>query len=213
MSIPAPYLFRLRVAWTRKIGVSLLLLSGVFMIATALVRAVGTLAAAPSVINTNRWGFRETGVGMIAVNAAVLMPLLKRRFWKYGAYVHRAHAEPEQLQEGRQRRPSGAGLKALAELWVWTISAPSHTASTFSRNTQRGRGSGGSQGTVQQGTVLDEIGGAQSTQFREAGREETQSRDVEAGPAERYDIQEVATAGSREYGAASTCEVVDGNKS
>lgn len=79
MSIPTPLLFRLRISWARKAGVFTLLLSGLYMIAAAIVRAVQTLTGAPSVVNINRWGFRETGVGMLAVNGAVLVPLITRR--------------------------------------------------------------------------------------------------------------------------------------
>lgn len=117
LSIPTPLLFRLRISWPRKVGVSILLLSGLFMIATAIVRAVQTLTNAPSVINVNRWGFRETGVGMIAVNAATLLPLFTKRFWRRGGYAsHRTHGvggphfnEPPQPGE-RNRRPSGNPL-------------------------------------------------------------------------------------------------------
>lgn len=147
MSIPTPLLFRLRISWPRKVGVSALLLSGVFMIATAIVRAVQTLTGAPSVININRWGFRETAVGMIAVNAATLLPLFKRPFWVRGGHrvqwhhhhhhLHHQHgaaaaaaAVPE--QEERNRRPSGGALLMkwdAALLWTKSVVSSSQGGS------------------------------------------------------------------------------------
>lgn len=87
LSIPIPILWHLRVPLRRKIGVGILLSSGIFVISTAIVRAVSTLGGAPSVININRWGFRETAVGLITVTAPVLSPLFTRAFWRRGRYI------------------------------------------------------------------------------------------------------------------------------
>ncbi|OLN86443.1 hypothetical protein CCHL11_06373 [Colletotrichum chlorophyti] len=87
LSIPIPILWHLRVSLTRKIGVGILLSSGLFVISTAIVRAVTTLGGAPSVININRWGFRETAVGLITVTVPVLSPLFTRAFWRRGPYI------------------------------------------------------------------------------------------------------------------------------
>ncbi|KAL1852346.1 hypothetical protein Daus18300_012241 [Diaporthe australafricana] len=82
MTIPVPILWQLRVSKLRKVGVSLLLCSGVFVISTAVVRAAFTIAGAPSVITINRWG----SVGMMAVNAPVLIPIFSKAFWARGPY-------------------------------------------------------------------------------------------------------------------------------
>ncbi|KAF6817946.1 hypothetical protein CSOJ01_02083 [Colletotrichum sojae] len=87
LSIPVPILWHLRVSLRRKLGVGVLLSSGVFVISTAVVRAVSTLGGAPSVININRWGFRETAVGLVTVTAPVLSPLFTRPFWRRGPYI------------------------------------------------------------------------------------------------------------------------------
>lgn len=89
MSIPVPILWHLRVSKRRKIAVSILLLSGLFVISTAIVRAVMTITGAPTVININRWGFREICVGLCAVSAPILCPLFTRGFWRKGAYQRR----------------------------------------------------------------------------------------------------------------------------
>ncbi|KAJ5018583.1 Acyl-CoA dehydrogenase family member 11 [Colletotrichum sp. SAR 10_99] len=87
LSIPIPILWHLRVTLRRKIGVAILLSSGVFVISTAIIRAVSTLTGAPSVININRWGFRELGVGLVTVTLPVLSPIFTRPFWRRGPYI------------------------------------------------------------------------------------------------------------------------------
>ncbi|WQF88339.1 hypothetical protein CDEST_13353 [Colletotrichum destructivum] len=87
LTIPIPILWHLRVSLKRKIGVAILLSSGVFVISTAVVRAITTLGGAPSIININRWGFRETAVGLITVTLPVLSPLATRAFWRRGPYI------------------------------------------------------------------------------------------------------------------------------
>ncbi|KAK1975738.1 hypothetical protein LZ30DRAFT_807336 [Colletotrichum cereale] len=87
LCIPIPILLHLRVSLKRKIGVGVLLSSGVFVISTAIVRAITTLGGSPSIININRWGFRETAVGLITVTLPVLSPLATRAFWRSGPYI------------------------------------------------------------------------------------------------------------------------------
>ncbi|OHW93844.1 hypothetical protein CSPAE12_07569 [Colletotrichum incanum] len=87
LSIPVPILWHLRVSLKRKIGVGILLSSGIFVISTAIVRAITTLGGSPSIININRWGFRETAVGLITVTLPVLSPLATRAFWRRGPYI------------------------------------------------------------------------------------------------------------------------------
>lgn len=86
MIIPVPILWHLRVSRRRKIAVSILLLSGVFIISSAIIRAVMTMRGAPSVININRWGFRELTVALLAVSAPILWPISTKAFWRKGPY-------------------------------------------------------------------------------------------------------------------------------
>ncbi|KAK7698840.1 hypothetical protein SLS64_012193 [Diaporthe eres] len=135
MTIPVPILWQLRVSKLRKLGVSLLLCSGVFVISTAVVRAAFTIAGAPSVITINRWGFRETAAGMIAVNAPVLIPLFSKAFWTRGPY--RPGRQPGQAQgagifgggnHGNRRRPAGAPRPTVFQIpseMTWTTQGPS----------------------------------------------------------------------------------------
>lgn len=87
MSIPFPILRQLRISKRRKLGVSVLLSSGVFVIATAVVRVVLTLTGDPTAITVNLWGFRELGFGLIAVTAPIIYPLFTTEFWRPGPYV------------------------------------------------------------------------------------------------------------------------------
>lgn len=84
--IPIPMLWRLKLPWTRKLAIAALLSSGIFVIAAAVIRAVLTLGQAPSTLNINRWGVRETIIGLLTVNVPILRPIFTRSFWSIGAY-------------------------------------------------------------------------------------------------------------------------------
>ncbi|KAL0942842.1 uncharacterized protein CTRU02_200728 [Colletotrichum truncatum] len=113
LSIPVPILWHLRVSLGRKIGVGVLLSSGLFVISTAVVRAVSTLTGAPSVININRWGFRELAVGLITVTAPALSPLFTRAFWRRGAYIRDYY--------DRLQQPRSPANNARFGNWLGTI--------------------------------------------------------------------------------------------
>lgn len=85
--VPVPLLWALQVPIRQKFVIGLLLSSGVFVISAAIIRIVSTLSANPSALTVNRWGVRETIVGIIAVNAPILRPLFSRAFWKPGAMI------------------------------------------------------------------------------------------------------------------------------
>ncbi|KAH8168785.1 hypothetical protein LIA77_10911 [Sarocladium implicatum] len=106
MVIPVPILWHLRVSKRRKIAVSILLLSGVFIILSAVIRAIMTMSGAPTVININRWGFREITVGLLAVSAPILWPLASRAFWRRGPYDPRwKHDSRLMAQQARPLMP------------------------------------------------------------------------------------------------------------
>ncbi|KAK0640500.1 hypothetical protein DIS24_g9298 [Lasiodiplodia hormozganensis] len=85
--IPIPMLWRLKVATARKLAIAALLSSGIFVIGAAITRAALTLGEAPSALNINRWGVRETIVGIVTVQLPVLRPLFGRAFWRPGSYM------------------------------------------------------------------------------------------------------------------------------
>ncbi|CAJ2511284.1 Uu.00g069090.m01.CDS01 [Anthostomella pinea] len=81
LCIPLPLLWKLQIPLKKKLVIGLLLSSGLFVISAAIIRVVLTLSANPSALNINRWGVRETIVGIISVNIPILRPLFSRSFW------------------------------------------------------------------------------------------------------------------------------------
>ncbi|KAE8341754.1 hypothetical protein BDV24DRAFT_174183 [Aspergillus arachidicola] len=66
----------------RKLVIAVFLSSGIFVIAASIIRTALTLKSEPSSITVNRWGIRETFVGVATVNLPILRPLFTKRFWK-----------------------------------------------------------------------------------------------------------------------------------
>ncbi|GME64489.1 Mg2+ transporter zinc transport protein [Neofusicoccum parvum] len=81
LSVPLPLLWRLQVPKRQKLIIAAFLLTGVFVIAAAVIRVVVTLGSNPSTTTINTWGVRETIVALVCVNAPMLRPLFLRRFW------------------------------------------------------------------------------------------------------------------------------------
>jgi hypothetical protein len=93
LAIPIPMLWKLQVRFSKKLVISALLCSGLFVIAAAIIRAVLTLGSTPSGLNINRWGVRETIVGLITVNAPILRPMFNKGFWSRDSYHSRTAEE------------------------------------------------------------------------------------------------------------------------
>ncbi|KAG9251586.1 uncharacterized protein F5Z01DRAFT_271501 [Emericellopsis atlantica] len=79
--IPLPLLWTLQVPLKKKLVIGLLLSSGAFVIAAAIIRVVLTTSANPSSVSINSWGVRETIVGILTVNIPILRPIASREFW------------------------------------------------------------------------------------------------------------------------------------
>ncbi|KAL3420370.1 hypothetical protein PVAG01_08869 [Phlyctema vagabunda] len=86
LAIPIPLLWALKVPLQRKIVIGLLLCSGLFVIAAAIIRVALTLGSNPSALNINRWGVRETIVGIVCINLPILRPLLNKSFWTLSSF-------------------------------------------------------------------------------------------------------------------------------
>ncbi|KAI0019298.1 hypothetical protein F4780DRAFT_793384 [Xylariomycetidae sp. FL0641] len=82
LCIPLPLLWKLQIPIRKKLVIGILLSSGLFVISAALIRTILTLASHPSALTINRWGVRETIVGIISVNVPILRPLFNRSFWR-----------------------------------------------------------------------------------------------------------------------------------
>ncbi|ORY05371.1 hypothetical protein BCR34DRAFT_633053 [Clohesyomyces aquaticus] len=81
-----PMLWRLKVPLPKKPAIGGLLSSGLFVITAAVVREVLTLGAKTSGLNINRWGIRETIVGILTVNLPILRPMFHRSFLRRRGY-------------------------------------------------------------------------------------------------------------------------------
>ena len=101
--IPLPLLWKLKVPVKRKIVIALLLCSGLFVISAAIIRVVLTLGTNPSALNINRWGVRETIVGIVAVNLPILKPLCNKSFWSKNSFKSASltHGTQNNLNEPR----------------------------------------------------------------------------------------------------------------
>lgn len=108
LAVPIPMLWRLQVRLSKKIAIGALLSSGLFVITAAIVRAVLTLGATPSGLNINRWGVRETLVGILTVNIPILRPMFRRNFWTSAPYKASA-IEESGSWSGRRAGKSGYG--------------------------------------------------------------------------------------------------------
>lgn len=80
--VALPLLWQLRVSMQRRIGLILLLCSGIFVTTAALTSLFMSLTDPDSTININLWGTREEIAGIAAVNAPIIRPLFRRAFWK-----------------------------------------------------------------------------------------------------------------------------------
>ncbi|KAE8154910.1 hypothetical protein BDV25DRAFT_135553 [Aspergillus avenaceus] len=103
--IPIPLLWKVKTSLTRKLVIAIFLSSGIFVITASIIRTALTLDSEPSSITVNRWGIRETFVGVATVNLPILRPLFTRRFWQSG-YVEESsgHAYPESYNLTRTKK-------------------------------------------------------------------------------------------------------------
>ncbi|PVI06485.1 hypothetical protein DM02DRAFT_710829 [Periconia macrospinosa] len=74
LAIPVPILWTLRIPLRKRIGVFVLLSSGIFVMAACITRVVLTVVPGITVSIIARWGARELSIALIAVNSAALRP-------------------------------------------------------------------------------------------------------------------------------------------
>ncbi|CAH0020840.1 unnamed protein product, partial [Clonostachys rhizophaga] len=90
----------------RKLAIGILLSSGIFVMAAALIRLGFSLSSNPSAANVNSWGVRETIVGIITVNIPILRPMFNRLFWKPGL------SPPGSERRAKSGTGTGTGIKS-----------------------------------------------------------------------------------------------------
>lgn len=76
--IPAPILWKAQIPLRRKLLVALLLFSGVFIVAAAIIRCVMSVGDIRHIGTSGVWAIRETFVSICAVNAPAIKPLFSR---------------------------------------------------------------------------------------------------------------------------------------
>jgi hypothetical protein len=92
LAIPLPFLWKIKMSIRRKIGLTLLMCSGFFLIAVAILRFVETVIPATTTLSAGLWGTRETIVGILTVNAPIIRPIFTRAFWRRDFDPGRRHS-------------------------------------------------------------------------------------------------------------------------
>ncbi|TDZ74941.1 hypothetical protein CTRI78_v000383 [Colletotrichum trifolii] len=137
LSLPLPVLKEIRVSLYKKMFIAVLICSGLFVIAAAIMRVAVTLGSAPSTITVNRWGVVECEIGLMAINAPILRPLFSRRFWQWHYQPPRRESNPMMSVKG-SRTTIGRRRRVLKEdsLLGWMSAARSRVATVV--GTRRG---------------------------------------------------------------------------
>lgn len=81
LAIPIPLIYSLRISPSRKIMISLLLCSGVFVMTAALLRCILSLSNKGNINNSTSWGVRETFVSVLATSAPMIRPIFSKSKW------------------------------------------------------------------------------------------------------------------------------------
>lgn len=74
LTVPLPMLWMLRIPLYRRVGVFLLLASGIFVMAACIIRVSLTVVPNITIRIIARWGARELAIALVAVNSASLRP-------------------------------------------------------------------------------------------------------------------------------------------
>jgi hypothetical protein len=116
LSIPAPLLWKLKIPIYRKLVIAALLCSGLFVITAAIIRVVLTLGANASALNINRWGVRETIVGIVTINLPILKSLFNKSFWSPSSFKSSSfsHGTSRNVNGGSGTGPYELGSKVSA---------------------------------------------------------------------------------------------------
>jgi len=150
LCVPLPLLWTLQIPARQKIVIAILLSSGVFVITAALIRAVITLGSTPSALTVNRWGVRETIVGIVAVNAPAIRPLFSKAFWTGMPFVS-SKATKTNTKGGRSTTHGGTGTQGEGPTGPYEL-APS--VRSGSRGTRHGNDFTGSEESIIDKTSL-----------------------------------------------------------
>lgn len=87
LTLPLPLLWQMKVSIKRKIALTLLLCSGIFVITAALINILTATVASlknTAKVHGNIWATREQVAGILAINAPILKPIFHPSFWRRG---------------------------------------------------------------------------------------------------------------------------------
>lgn len=87
LTLPLPLLWQMKVSVKRKIALTLLLCSGIFVITAALINILTATVASlknTAKVHGNIWATREQVAGILAINAPILKPIFHPSFWRRG---------------------------------------------------------------------------------------------------------------------------------
>ncbi|KAJ5555953.1 hypothetical protein N7513_003595 [Penicillium frequentans] len=85
LSIPLPLLWKVNIAWQRKIPLMALFSGAAFVIAASIIRAVTiSTAGMDGAASGSQWACRETFVSIVVSNLPIIQPLIRRAFKKIG---------------------------------------------------------------------------------------------------------------------------------
>lgn len=161
LTIPLPMLWGLQIKLSKKIAIGLFICSGTFVIAAAIVRAALTLGNTPSGLNINRWGVRETIVGIITVNLPILRPMFRHNFWRgTGAVAESssyARSRPTRSGYGHgtfKLRSEQDSKRGAAASDVELVAVPRSSSRSSARSSSLEKESG--DGSIQNGIVIVE---------------------------------------------------------
>ena len=126
LCVPVPMLWQLKLPLKKKLTIGIILSSGLFVIAAAIIRVVLSLDAAPSAANINGWGVRETFIGIFTINVPILRPLFSSAFWKPGPY------DPSALNKGSSNyQKSNNGQSTFKSSKAWKIGKKSSSVTEY----------------------------------------------------------------------------------
>ncbi|KAB2572664.1 Sedlin [Lasiodiplodia theobromae] len=83
--IPAPILWKAQIPLKRKLLVALVLFSGIFIVAAAIIRCVMSVSDIRHIGTSGIWAIRETFVSLFTVNAPAIKPLFSRNRHNLGS--------------------------------------------------------------------------------------------------------------------------------
>ncbi|KAL3424532.1 hypothetical protein PVAG01_03813 [Phlyctema vagabunda] len=112
--IPLPMIWAVKIPIRRKLAISVLLSSGVFVIIAAILRCVLSLKYVDEVGASTIWGIRETFIAVLAISAAAIKPYFSRNRWTGSSgsnkpgHMSTGVLDRSDLKKGSVKIPSGS---------------------------------------------------------------------------------------------------------